>query len=107
MESTRAEVKITDLNTSALRVERSYNNLLQFKTKLNSYLYEPTTYKQYTMREELARGVNNQLKVHLELLNTIKAGELVSETIVIIKSQLRTAKMLEDGITKYIMSLNG
>lgn len=106
MENTNPVSKITNFSKSILRIERSYKDLLQFKTKLNSYLCEPTTYKQYKSREELSEKINNQIECHLELLDSLKTSHLITKPETRITDSLQEAKLVEEGVSNYILALN-
>lgn len=106
MENTKTESKITNFSKGILRIERSYKDLLQFKVKLNSYLCEPTTYKQYKSREELSEKINNQIKSHQELLDSLKTSHFITKPETQINDRLQEAKLVEERVNDYILALN-
>lgn len=106
MESTKTESEITNFSKGILRIERSYKDLLQFKVKLNSYLCEPTTYKQYKRREELSEIINNQIKNHQELLDSLKTSRSITKPEMQINDRLKEVKLVEERVSDYILALN-
>jgi len=106
MENTKTAGKITNFSKGILRIERSYKDLLQFKTKLNSYLCEPTTYKQYKSREELSEKINNLIKSHQELLDYLKNNNFATQPDTRINDSLQEAKLVEERVGNYILSIN-
>ncbi len=106
MENTKTASKITNFSKGILRIERSNKDLLQFKTKLNSYLCEPTTYKQYKIREELSEKINNLIKSHQELLDYLKTNKFTTQPDTRINNSLQEAKLVEEGVSNYILAIN-
>ena len=107
MKTTRIKNDLKDINTSLIRIRRSYNELMKCKEKMRSYLCEPTTANLFETREELCVRMDTLIAGHLALLYQLehKRDNLTKE-LGDIKDQLLAAKQLEQGISNYMMAVH-
>lgn len=92
----------TDFTRFTYRMNRSYSDLLQLRLKLNSYTYEPNTYRQYETKAILLQQLTVVIAEHLEVLASVKHKIWnVKQGISKIRYQLSTAKALDEAIHTY------
>ncbi|WP_157491563.1 hypothetical protein [Maribacter thermophilus] len=85
-------------------IDRSYKGLQSIKQKLDSYLFEPTTYSQYEEKEQITAKMEAVEEGHLELLTLLKSGKnILKDHLTKVRHQLKEAKRLEESINRYIM----
>lgn len=92
-----------DKKACFLWMDRSYKGLQSIKQKLDSYLFEPTTYSQYEEKEQITAKMEAVEEGHLELLTLLKSGKnILKDHLTKVRYQLKEAKTLEESINRYI-----
>ncbi len=99
-------IKHKDTNTSLLRLERNNRDLLQLKSKLNSYVCEPNTYSLFEHMESLRHRIEHLLRNNSEIMLALQGKKYYLENYVDrVRNQLIEFKKLEKGIADYMTGL--
>ncbi|MDC6388416.1 hypothetical protein PP182_06970 [Maribacter sp. PR1] len=103
METSKTYSRILDSDSCLVWLDRSYKDLLQLKRNLGSYLFEPTTSKQFEIKQQLSDSMEALVHRHLELVRLARSGrQLLAKQIEMIKNYVTEAKKLEDRIYEYM-----
>jgi len=105
MDTKRLKNDLRDVNSSLVRIQRSYSELLKCKEKMTSYLCEPTTSNLFETRESLRSKMETLIAEHLALLHQLEhEKERFNKELGEIKDQLLAVKQLEKGISNYMLA---
>lgn len=102
-ESLKIHSSVLDSNSCLVWLDRCYKDLLQWKRTLESYLFEPTTLKQFEIKQHLTDKMEVLVKRHKELEQLARSGRtLMGKQVDMIKSYLKETRQLEDGVQEYM-----
>ena len=105
MDTYGIETDIKDVNSSLVRIQRSFSELMQCKDKLTSYLSEPKTPELFETRENLVNKMEVLLNGHLDLLSKLEhKKDNLNKELNRVKSQLLEVRKLEQGISTYMVA---
>jgi len=105
MDTRRIKSDIKDVNSSLVRIQRSYSELIKCKEKMTSYLCEPTTARLFEKREELQIKMKTLMQGHLDLLRQLEnKKDSLNKELSEINDQLLAVKKLEEGINSYMLA---
>ncbi|ASV32080.1 hypothetical protein [Maribacter cobaltidurans] len=106
-EKTKSPNNVLDSNSCLVWLDRSYKDLLQWKRKLESYLFEPTTQRQFEIKQQLSEKMEALVRRHKELVQLARSGKtLIGKQVDLIKNYLVETKKLEDGVQEYMVMLH-
>ena len=80
-------------NTLVMRLERNQKDLVQLKSKLNSYICEPRTQYLFERIELLRKELETLSKTRVEIISSLKDGK-------------KTAKSYIERGKKYLLEFN-
>ncbi|WP_291869547.1 hypothetical protein [Maribacter sp.] len=96
----KSQHEITD---ALMRLERSYKNILELKTRLNSYSCEPRTYNLFEQLEDLKLSIELIAISHIKLMTALKSpAHFVEVQLQQVKEQIKDALILENRVSDYI-----
>ena len=106
-EKTKLPENVLDGNSCLVWLDRSYKDLLQWKRKLESYLFEPTTQKQFEIKQQLSDKMDALVRRHKELVQLARSGKkLIGKQVELIRNYLRETRELEGGVQEYMGMLH-
>lgn len=97
---------VSEVEKSALvmRLERNQKDLLQLKSKLNSYTCEPRTYLLHERIEKLRQGLENLRTKNSEVMVALIGSKETVEGFVERTTKLLTEfNQLQQGIEEYVV----
>ncbi|WP_289041822.1 hypothetical protein [uncultured Zobellia sp.] len=98
-----SRVEENDKNAIVVRLERNQKDLVQLRTKLNSYRCEPKTYSLYERIETLRTTMDSLTHSNREIINSLKdTRKTVSTHLERAKRQLTEFRRLNDGVAEYL-----
>lgn len=99
----KVQASAFDSDSCLVWLDRSYKDLLQWKRKLQSYLFEPTTLRQFEIKQQLSDKMEALVKRHRELLKLVQNGtRLIGNHVEMIKGYLAETRQLEDRVQQYM-----
>ncbi|RRQ48401.1 hypothetical protein DZC72_11880 [Maribacter algicola] len=102
-ETFRITTNVMDNNSCLVWLDRSYKDLLQWKRKLDSYLFEPTTLRQFELKRQLTDAIETLLNRYIELSTMARRrGKLIGNQVEMIKNYLMETRTLEDEVQQYM-----
>lgn len=102
-ETQKTPASVLDSDSCLVWLDRSYKDLLQWKRKLESYLFEPTTLRQFEIKQQLSDKMEALVKRHKELVQLARSGRrLIGKQVEMIKNYLAETRQLEDGVQEYM-----
>jgi hypothetical protein len=105
MDAKHLRTELKDVNSSLVRIQRSYSELVKCKEKMSSYLCEPTTSGLFETREKLKLKMEALMAGHLDLLHQLEhKKDSLTKELGEITAQLQAVKQLEKGISNYMLA---
>ncbi|MUH36211.1 hypothetical protein D9O36_10190 [Zobellia amurskyensis] len=96
-------VEENDKNAIVVRLERNQKDLVQLRTKLNSYRCEPKTYSLYERIESLRSKMDSLSHSNSEIITSLKdTRKSVTTHLERAKRQLTEFRRLNDGVSEYL-----
>lgn len=84
------------------RLERCYQILQYVRTRIDSYLYEPSTSALFETKEYLKEKIEKLVDANESLLYYVKiTGELLPDQYKVVNYHIKETFELEDDVTKY------
>ncbi|KAA2216981.1 MULTISPECIES: hypothetical protein [Maribacter] len=106
-ESSKRTTSVLDSNSCLVWLDRCYKDLLQWKRTLESYLFEPTTQRQFELKQRLTDAMERLLNRYRELATVARNNnKLVGNQVELIKNYMIETRKLEDGVQEYIVMLH-
>ena len=106
-ENTKSPENVLDSNSCLVWLDRSYKDLLQWKRKLESYLFEPTTQRQFEIKQKLSDKMDVLVRRHKELVQLIRSGKTrIGKQGELIRIYLAETRELEGGVQEYMGMLH-
>lgn len=100
-----SDLKEVEKSALVIRLERNQNDLLQLKSKLNSYICEPRTYSLFERIEALKNGLENLSNSNTQIIGSLKNRKKSVETYVeSAKEHLSKFNKLQQGVEEYVAS---
>jgi hypothetical protein len=85
------------------KLERCYQTLQYFKTRIDSYLYEPSTMALFETKAYLKDKIGNLAAANKKLLDYLKfTDELLPDIYQSVDLHIRETTALENDVMKYI-----
>jgi len=95
----------SDKNALVLRLERNQKDLVQLRTKLNSYRCEPRTYSLFERVETLKNSMDSLSKTNGEIINALREHKkTVDDYVERAKQQFSDFQRLNAGVEEYFMN---
>ncbi|WP_419211642.1 hypothetical protein ACNR9Q_12955 [Maribacter sp. X9] len=95
---------LQDKPSSLGKLERCYTRLHYFKSKMDSYLYEPSTKALFETKEYLKEKIRLLAEANQNLLNYLKAtGELLPEQYRLVNNHIKETFDLEFDVMEYTL----
>lgn len=95
------------INGYQSKLDRSYRNLLQYKSRLESYLYEPTTRTLYETKEYLCHKIEQLVINHMEIMNRIRnASGFFEPDMTLVHTQLEESSRVKEDVEMYTEHFN-
>lgn len=99
----KVDDKEVDKSALVIRLERNQKDLLQLKSKLNSYTCEPRTLSLFESMENLRNGLESMSAANSEILQALKEKKrMVDPYIDTVKEQLQKFNQLQQGVESYV-----
>ncbi|MBU2946610.1 hypothetical protein [Zobellia uliginosa] len=93
----------TDKNAIVVRLQRNQKDLVQMRTKLNSYRFEPKTYSLYERIESLRSKMDSLSHSNSEIISSLKdTRKTVHTHLERAKRHLNEFRRLNDGVEEYL-----
>lgn len=105
-ESQKSRTTVLDSDCCLVWLDRSYKDLLQWKRKLESYLFEPNTQSQFEIKQQLCEKMDALVLRHRELVKLARSGKkIVGKQVEMIRNFLTETRKLEGSVQEYIVML--
>lgn len=102
-ETSKITTSVLDSNSCLVWLDRSYKDLLQWKRTLESYLFEPTTLRQFEIKQRLGESIEVLLNRYTELASLARRrGKLIGNQVEMIKKYLTETRTLEEAVQEYM-----
>ncbi|PIB25756.1 hypothetical protein [Maribacter sp. 4G9] len=102
-ENTKTPMSVLDGNSCLVWLDRSYKDLLQWKRTLESYLFEPTTLRQFEIKQQLSDKLDALVRRYKELSKlALNEKTLLGKQVEMIKSYLVETRQLEGRVQEYM-----
>jgi len=86
------------------KLERCYNSLQYIKTRIDSYLYEPSTSALFETKEYLKEKIRKLADANESLLNFMKiTNELLPDQYQVVNYHIKETFELEDDVMEYTL----
>ena len=103
-----SRVEENDKNAIVVRLQRNQKDLVQLRTKLNSYRCEPKTYSLYERIESLRSKMDSLSHSNSEIISSLKGKrKTVSNQIDRAKRHLTEFRRLNEGVEEYLTICTG
>ncbi|WP_194550087.1 hypothetical protein [Zobellia nedashkovskayae] len=103
-----SRVEENDKNAIVVRLQRNQKDLVQLRTKLNSYRCEPKTYSLYERIESLRSKMDSLSHSNSEIILSLKGKrKTVSNQLDRAKRHLTEFRRLNEGVEEYLTICTG
>ena len=103
IQNQRTPVRESDKNALVLRLERNQEDLLQLRTKLNSYRFEPRTYSLFEHIETLKHSMDRLSNKNQEIINALREHKkTVGDYVEGARQQFSEFQRLHAGVEEYL-----
>ncbi|CAM3380598.1 hypothetical protein ZORO111903_14000 [Zobellia roscoffensis] len=103
-----SKVEENDKNAIVVRLQRNQKDLVQLRTKLNSYRCEPKTYSLYERIESLRSKMDSLSHSNSEIISALQdTRKTVNIHLERAKRHLTEFRRLNDGVEEYLHICTG
>lgn len=99
----RTSKKDVEIANFLVKIEHSYIHIIQLKTRLCSYAYEPRTYDLHEQLEELKLRIELLCISHLTLMAKLKTPiNFIEAPLQQVDEQMTESQLIEKAISEYM-----